>query len=156
MTMQEFIAEATAAARACSATSGLPPGISVAQAELESNFGESRLSREANNYFGIKLHKSIPEFVAMRTTEVLKGKSVQIVAKFAKYGSMQQCFADRDRIILHTSCYAEACAHAADPELFTTALAKPWATDPAYAAKLLHLYRANNFDRIDGSAIGPN
>ena len=127
-----------AAARASSATSGLPPEITVAQAALESRYGESRLSREANNYFGIKARNG-QSSIEMRTWEVVNGERVEIRARFAKFSSMDECFAERDRMILTLPCYAEARACAADAEKFVRALAKRWATDPEYAEKLLRL-----------------
>lgn len=37
---------------------GIPSSITISQAILESGWGNSKLSREANNYFGIKANKS--------------------------------------------------------------------------------------------------
>lgn len=127
-----------AAARASSQSSGLPPEITVAQAALESAHGQSRLSREGNNYFGIKAKNGQPS-VEMRTWEVVNGKRIEIRARFAKFASMEECFAARDHMILTLPCYAEARACAADPEAFVRALAKKWATDPEYAEKVLRL-----------------
>ncbi len=127
-----------AAARASSASSGLPPEITVAQAALESNWGQSRLSQLANNYFGIKARNGQPS-VEMPTWEVEHGRRVDIRARFAKFASMEECFAARDRMILTLPCYAEARACAADPEAFVRALARRWATDPKYAEKILRL-----------------
>ena len=138
MTKEEFLVQALAAARASSATSGLVPEVTVAQAALESNFGASRLSREAHNYFGIKARNGQPS-IEMRTWEVIHGRRVEIRARFAKFSSMDECFAARDHMILTLPCYAEARACAADPEKFVRALAKRWATDPEYAEKLLRL-----------------
>ena len=138
MTREEFLAQAMAAARASSATSGLIPEITVAQAALESNFGRSRLSIEANNYFGIKARNGQPS-IEMRTTEVIGGKTITVRAQFAKFTSMEECFAARDHTILTLPCYAEARTRAADPEAFVRALAKRWATDPRYAGKILRI-----------------
>jgi flagellum-specific peptidoglycan hydrolase FlgJ len=148
MTKQEFLDAAIAAAREASRVSGLPAGVTVAQAALESAWGNSRLSREANNYFGIKAHGEHGS-IEMPTTEVTNGVAARTAARFAKYASMTECFADRDRLILKMACYAEARACAGDPEAFIRALAKHWATDPKYAEKLLSVYRANNLDQLD-------
>ena len=138
MTREEFLVQAFDAARASSATSGLSPEVTVAQAALESNFGRSRLSIEANNYFGIKARNGQPA-IEMRTTEVIGGKTVTIRARFAKFAGMEDCFAARDHMILTLPCYAEARACAADREAFVRAVAKRWATDPEYADKLLRM-----------------
>lgn len=138
MTRQEFLEKAWAAARASSAQSGLPAQITVAQAALESRHGQSQLSREANNYFGIKARQGQPS-IELPTWEVFGGRRVSIKARFARYSSMEECFAARDAIILRLPCYAEARACAAHPEKFVRALAKRWATDPEYAEKLLEI-----------------
>ena len=153
MTRDEFLQMAIKAARASSAESGLPAGITVAQAALESAWGKSALSRQANNYFGIKAHgKHI--YVEMQTTEVVAGQRHRVNARFAAYDNMQQCFADRDRLIRTSAFYAEARAKASEPESFVRALAKHWATDPNYAEKILRIYRENNLDKLDRNGDG--
>ena len=148
MTRQEFLAAATRAALASSRVSAFPPGITVAQAALESNWGQSRLSRDAHNYFGIKAHGDHAR-VAYPTFEFIRGRQVRVGAEFARYDSMEECFADRDRLIATAPCYAGARACGGDPEGFARALAAHWATDPHYADKLLRLYRDNCLNELD-------
>lgn len=148
MSKQNFLDLATRAALAASARSRLPAGITVAQAALESAWGRSRLVREAHNYFGIKAHSGGP-FIELPTCEYVTGILVRTTARFARYASVEECFADRDHHILTLACYAAARACAADPEAFACALATHWATDPHYAGKLLRLYRAHHLDRLD-------
>jgi len=152
MTKEEFLKFATAAAREASRVSGFPAGVTVAQAALESAWGKSQLSREANNYFGIKAHGEHAH-VEMTTTEVTNGVAARTAARFAKYASMTECFTDRDRLILKLGCYAEACACAGDAEAFIRALARHWATDPKYAEKLLNVYRANRLAELDRETV---
>jgi len=148
MSKEEFIAAATAAAQTSSATSGFPPGVTVAQATLESGWGSSELARAANNYFGIKTRPG-GKFIELATTEYVAGEPVRVTAKFASYASMLECFADRDRMIASLAAYSEARAAARDPQAFIHALARHWATDPSYAEKLLAVYRANGLDKLD-------
>ena len=151
MTEQEFLDAATAAALAVSRLSGFPPGITVAQAAEESNWGNSQLARAGHNYFGIKARNGQPS-IKLPTSECIAGKTVAVTAAFARYASMEACFAARDRILATAACYAEARACRADPEAFARALARHWATDPAYAEKLLRLYRDHNLARLDAPA----
>lgn len=151
MTREEFVAQATEAARNSSARSGLPAGITVAQAALESRWGESELSRRANNYFGIKAHGK-HAWVEMPTTEVIGGVAKHVTAKFAAYENIEQCFICRDRLILSGAVYAEARSHVGDAGQFARALAKHWATDPQYAEKLLRVHRENKFYGLDEGA----
>ncbi len=148
MTKEEFLREATVAAQASSKTSGLPAGITVAQAALESAWGNSELSRRGNNYFGIKAH-SRHAVLEMSTTEVIQGNVRKVTARFAAYKDMAECFACRDQLISHGAVYAEARASARDPEQFAHALAKHWATDPNYAEKILKIYRENDLSNLD-------
>ncbi len=154
MTKEEFLAAATRAALACSRARGFPPGITVAQAALESNWGQSRLSRDAHNYFGIKAHGDHAR-VAYPTLEHIHGRDLRVSAEFARYDSIEECFADRDRLIATAPCYAGARARGGDPEAFARALAAHWATDPHYADKLLGVYRANRLDALDSSSTDP-
>ncbi|MGH9578185.1 MAG: glycoside hydrolase family 73 protein [Terriglobales bacterium] len=151
MTKEDFIAVATVAAKASSADSGFPPGVTVAQAALESAWGNSQLSRQAHNYFGIKAHGGLP-WIELPTHEFEGGRLVRVPARFARYESMEACFADRDRLIARLPFYKEARACAGDPEGFLRALARHWATDPKYAEKLLGTYRINGLDTLDRSS----
>jgi flagellum-specific peptidoglycan hydrolase FlgJ len=148
MTREGFISAASAAARAFAENGGSPAGVAVAQAALESNWGGSQLSRDAHNYFGIKAHGSLP-WIELPTHEAKNGALVRVAARFARYASMEACFADRERILTHVAAYAEARACIADPEAFICALARHWATDPHYAEKLLHIYREHGLDQLD-------
>src|ERR1051325_6760421 len=129
MTKQEFLAAAARAACAASLESGFPPGITAAQAALESNFGQSRLSLDAQNYFGIKAHGN-HQRVSYPTFENVGRRDVRVCAEFARYSSMEECFADRDQIITAVSRYADARACCSNPERFARSLAGHWATDP--------------------------
>jgi len=147
MTKEEFLQQATTAARASSKSSGLLAGVTVAQAALESAFGNSELSRKGNNYFGIKAHGR-HAVLEMPTTEVINGDVQKVTARFAAYKDMAECFTCRDQLITHGAVYAEARANTNDPEQFVCALAKHWATDPNYAEKILKIYRENNLSSV--------
>lgn len=148
MTKQQFITAAMAAARQSSAGSSFLPGVAVAQAALESAWGESRLALKAKNYFGIKGHAAVP-CITMSTSECVNGAFIRTMASFARFASMAECFAERDRIIASLPIYAEARGHAAEPVAFVHSLAKHWATDPGYADKVLRIYRENGLDKLD-------
>lgn len=135
MTRQEFVQQAYAAASRSSELSGMPALVTVAQAALESGWGQSRLSREANNYFGIKAHGNQDQ-VQMSTEEYEHGTTVATEAGFARYPSMLDCFQCRDRILLRGAVYAGARQMRGDEDGFIAEMAKHWATDPKYAEKL--------------------
>jgi flagellum-specific peptidoglycan hydrolase FlgJ len=136
MTKEEFVWQAYAAAAKSSERSGMPPMVTVAQAALESNWGKSGLSQQAHNYFGIKAHGK-HERICMGTRECEAGKTVQVKAAFAKYGSLEDCIECRDSLLLRGTVYAGAREARGDEERFVREMAKHWATDPRYAEKLL-------------------
>ena len=150
MTRDEFIAAATAAARSASIVSGFSPGIAVAQAALESAWGNSQLARLANNYFGIKARRG-RAVAELPTLEYVDAAPLRTVARFARYESMEECFADRDCMIASLAVYREAREASGDPEAFIRALAQHWATDPDYADKVLYVYRAHGLAELDKS-----
>jgi flagellum-specific peptidoglycan hydrolase FlgJ len=135
MTKQEFVEQAHAAAMQSSRRSGMPPMVTVSQAALESNWGQSKLSREANNFFGIKAHAG-HDRIEMLTNECEHGSEIVIRAEFAKYPSMLDCFQCRDGIIARGAVYADARGKLGDETAFIAEIAKHWATDPKYAEKL--------------------
>jgi flagellum-specific peptidoglycan hydrolase FlgJ len=135
MTKQEFVQQARAAALRSSERSGMPAMVTVAQAALESNWGLSKLSQEANNYFGIKAHGK-HERIQMSTEECERGKTVAIEAEFAKYPSLLDCIECRDGILLRSAIYVGARQKRGDESAFIREIAKHWATDPKYAEKL--------------------
>ena len=152
MTRGEFLRQAMEAAKTASAKSGFSAGITVAQAALESAWGQSRLSQEANNYFGIKAYGKYDR-VSMPTHEVENGIAKAVTAEFAKFQSMAECFAARDELISTSNFFAEARSCAANAEAFARAIAVHWATDPAYAEKLLAIYQRFKLNSLDESAV---
>jgi flagellum-specific peptidoglycan hydrolase FlgJ len=113
----------------------MPAMVTVAQAALESNWGQSKLSTEANNYFGIKAHGS-HDRIEMSTDECELGNRVVVRAEFAKYCSLLDCIHCRDGILLRGAVYAGARQLRGDEAGFIREIAKHWATDPKYAEKL--------------------
>jgi flagellum-specific peptidoglycan hydrolase FlgJ len=135
MTRQEFMQHVHAAASRSSEQSGMPVMVTVAQAALESNWGQSKLSQEANNYFGIKAHGK-HDRIQMSTEECEHGRRIVVEAEFAKYPSLLDCILCRDGILRRGACYAGARQTRGDEAGFIREIAKHWATDPKYAEKL--------------------
>jgi len=58
----------------------------VAQSIAESGYGKSNLAKNANNFAGVKYIASLhPAFFETKTKEVVKGKTITVTAKFAKF-----------------------------------------------------------------------
>ncbi|HEX6773240.1 MAG TPA: glucosaminidase domain-containing protein, partial [Acidobacteriaceae bacterium] len=92
-----FLRHAAAAARAAG---HIFPDYAAAEAALESNWGQSRLAREANNLFGQKA--SVAEqgsgTLALPTQEFLNGRWVTVIAHWARFADQAACF--RARMVL--------------------------------------------------------
>lgn len=123
------------------------PAVVAAQAAIESAYGASSLSVQANNYFGIKSgRKWAGKSVVMPTLEWDRDlkKMVSTTARFKAFPSMRACFEDYARIIETYSWFRDCVAAAknGDALAFIDGLiTKPgepgWATDPKYADKIL-------------------
>lgn len=88
---------------------GIPASITLAQAALESSWGESGLTKTANNFFGIKDQAKdewYGEFVEMKTGEVFNGTSTTISSKFRKYSDPGESFKDHASFLLKNKRYA--------------------------------------------------
>lgn len=88
---------------------GIPASITLAQAALESGWGESGLTKSANNFFGIKDQPNdewYGEYVEKRTGEVFNGVSTTIVSKFRKYRTPGESFKDHASFLLKNKRYA--------------------------------------------------
>jgi hypothetical protein len=138
---------AAAAATAQSDPAQLPVSVTIAQAILESNWGQSALSREANNYFGIKATRRIGNdgAVWMPTLETAQGGSYTVVAPFRAYRSLADSVADHAALLEHAPAYRDALQAVGSPDEFARRIGEAgYSTDPAYADKLIALM--HNFD----------
>jgi len=140
--VREFIARLEAPARAASAASGVPAELILAQAALETGWGRHEIpagdGRNSHNLFGIKAGSSWRgETTDVTTREFIDGREQKRVETFRVYPSYQAAFTDYARLIGSNPRYAGVVA-AADPVQAAHALQRGgYATDPAYADKLV-------------------
>lgn len=120
---------------------GVSPLALVAQAALESGWGE-RLPRRADgstsfNVFGVKAGGGwTGERASARTIEYEYGRPVGQAAEFRAYPSLAAAFDDYARLIATEPRYAAARARAGDAvRYFAELQSAGYATDPAYAEK---------------------
>jgi len=90
MNAQDFVKKYYNEAAAVS-YKGLPPAFILAHAYMESGRGDSALTKQANNFFGVKAIKNQP-FITMRTRELRNGQYIVIPQNFRKYESAKQSF----------------------------------------------------------------
>ena len=143
--------EAVAAAAQQSSESA-PVSVTVAQAILESDWGESLLSRQANNYFGIKATGRIGNDGAiwMPTLEYVNGGSFSVVAPFRAYKSLADSVADHAQLFHTVSVYRSAVQAVHEPDEFARRIAQAgYSTDPNYTQKLIDLMHRHDLYRFD-------
>ena len=144
---EQFVAQNADAATQSMQETGVPASVTLAQAILESDSGRSKLSTQAQNYFGIKAtSKAGPAGVVnMDTWEHVGKQDITVSQPFRAYHSAEESFADHAQYLRENSRYAEAMKHTDDARLFAQLIHKAgYATDPAYSAKLIGL-----MDRYD-------
>lgn len=142
---QAFVSTLWPSAVAASRQTGIPPQFLLAQAALESGWGrrEPRLAdgRPSYNLFGIKAGAGWNGAVAeASTTEYdANGQERRVVERFRAYASYAEAFADHARLLASQPRYAQVLG-ARDAASFAHGLQNAgYATDPAYADKLLRV-----------------
>jgi len=137
-----FVARLSTSARVVSQQSGIPHQLIVAQAALESGWGQREIpaadGSPSYNLFGIKAGGSWDGPVTeITTTEFEQGAAKKIKAKFRVYGSYVEAMADYVKLLTNNPRYAGV-ANARSPEQAAQALQQAgYATDPQYASKLV-------------------
>lgn len=126
----------------------LYPSVMLAQAILESNWGQSDLSRIHHNLFGIK-GAFDTQSVALPTTEHLNGHDQGLVANFRAYPDLTASLADYAAVLAQPCYKGVHRSQAKNWQGAVQVLAGTYATDPAYAQKLGHLIRTYHLDRFD-------
>lgn len=147
MSPKDFIAALTPAAVASQAKTGIPASFTIAQAALESGWGKSA---PGFNLFGIKADSSWRGDVqTLPTTEYIGGKPITVQARWRKYPTWQGSIDDHAAFLLKNPRYKPAFAFK-DGQQFTRAVARAgYATDPAYAEKVIRVITAYNLDQLD-------
>src|SRR3954462_9229586 len=147
MQKDAFFAMAVGPAQASQRQTGVPASVTLAQAILESGWGDGHMG-DAWNFFGIKAQASEP-FVVMHTREIVNGKDVFIDAKFRRFASMEECFCAHGEFLRDNPRYAPA-FKTTDCESFARAVhAAGYATDPRYGDLLVQLIHQNNLGQYD-------
>jgi hypothetical protein len=148
-----FVQAAGQAARVAKAQTGVPASVTVAQAILESSWGQSELATAANNYFGVKAIGSIGDdgVIWMPTSEYDdSGQLYQTLSAFRAYKSLTDSTADHDWLLETSPRYAPAMRMANDPREFAELIAEEgYSTDPDYASKLVALMDSYNLYQFD-------
>ena len=137
----DFLAQLSLPAKLASEQSGIPHHLILAQAALESGWGQRQIRRENGepsfNLFGVKASSDWKGKVTeITTTEFENGEMKKIKARFRVYSSYLDALSDYVGLLTRNPRYA-AVTKASTPEQGAQALQNAgYATDPNYARKL--------------------
>ena len=144
MTYGEYIEKYKALAIEDQEIYGIPASITMAQALLESDCGNSRLAREANNHFGIKCKSDW-------TGETILHDDDAENECFRKYGSVEESFRDHSEFLDKSPRYQSLFAlDLYDYKGWARGLkAAGYATNPRYADQLIKIIEENKLYLLD-------
>lgn len=151
-----FVTELWPHAQRAGQALGIDGRVILAQAALETGWGE-RLPRTADgrpsfNLFGIKSHGWGGAVARVPTLEFRNGALTRETADFRAYGSYAEAFDDYARFLTENPRYRQALA-AGDAAGFAHGLqAAGYATDPAYARKILGVLGSPLLADLGGAA----
>ncbi|HNW99327.1 MAG TPA: glucosaminidase domain-containing protein [Bacteroidales bacterium] len=120
--------------------SGVPASITLAQAILESGYGNSYLAQYANNHFGIK---NKPDW---------KGEKFWVGSNcYKKYKNILESYADHSNHIKTRKWYANLFSlNITDYKNWAFGLKKAgYAEDPSYAYRLIYIIEKYKFNSLD-------
>ena len=127
--------------------------IMMAQATLESGWGQSTLATQGNNYFGIKGNYN-GQSITLPTLEWVNGKYITVNAAFKKYPSPEESMNDNGNLLRNGLSWNPAYYSGVWRENAATyrdaayALQGKYATDPTYATKLINVIEENGYHEL--------
>ncbi len=145
---RDFVAEVWPHAVEASRKTGIPPQFMVAQAALETGWGQKQLRNPdgspSHNLFNIKAGSAWKgDTVAREVTEYANGQAYTEPARFRAYGSYAESFRDYASLMTRSPRYADVLGQT-DPAGFARSLQDAgYATDPMYADKLTRIIGGN-------------
>ncbi len=134
------------------ALTGIPASVTMAQAALESGWGQHA---PGNNFFGIK-GRGPAGSQKLATREFIGGRWQRRLADFRRYNNPLESFLDHAQVISEGRYLKHAMEHTGSAKDFIHALQSDkakYATDPQYEAKILELISRYDLDRYDTGSL---
>ena len=149
-TVQNFVNQIGSAAMQVSQEYGVYASLMMAQAGLESGWGQSTLATNAHNLFGVK-YNGTGEYVLMPTLEYYGGAYHRVNAKFQKYNSYYDSLVRYAQLINrnYPNSTKQAGSYQAAAQNLRHGVYGTYATDPTYASKLISVINTYSFYRFD-------
>jgi flagellar protein FlgJ len=150
-TPEEFIRDLLPHARKGAAELGVRPGVLIAQAALETGWGQKIIrhadGRSSFNLFGIKAGAGWSgDKVSVATLEYENGIAEKRRAAFRSYDSLEEAVSGYVDFLRSNPRYRHALEQAAEPEAYLSGLkAAGYATDPEYVGKIRAIMSRGSF-----------
>ncbi|PLC52224.1 flagellar assembly peptidoglycan hydrolase FlgJ [Pollutimonas nitritireducens] len=142
--IESFVSKMSEAAKYAADESGVPAKLILSQAALESGWGRREIMRDdgttSHNLFGIKASSGWKgKVVNVMTTEYVDGVARKMKQPFRAYDSYAESFADYARLIGQSKRYSDVVGAPSAEVAAHRIQAAGYATDPAYAEKLISI-----------------
>jgi flagellar protein FlgJ len=150
-TPKEFIRDLLPHASKGAAELGVNPGVLIAQAALETGWGQKVIrhadGRSSFNLFGIKADTGWSgDKVSVATLEYENGIAEKRRAAFRSYDSLEDAVSGYVEFIRTNPRYQHALEQVADPDAYLNGLKEAgYATDPEYAGKIRAIMNRGSF-----------
>ncbi|HEM3623545.1 TPA: glucosaminidase domain-containing protein [Streptococcus suis] len=151
---KSFVEALKPAVVSVSKKTGIVPSVILAQAILESAWGTSKLAKEANNLFGIKVGQNWQgETFEVETREVRNGTSVTEKASFRSYKSVADSVTDYGNFFTstpwRTKNYQEFRIATNYVDAANALQKSGYATDPQYSEKIKSVIERYALNKLD-------
>jgi flagellar protein FlgJ len=155
----DFVQQVLPTIRQAAAAVGVNPLGMLAQAALETGWGQ-RMPRTADgnsslNLFGVKAGSDWSGARAVAdTVEISGGVAKQTRTAFRAYGSIEESVGDFARLLTSSPRYREALAAGGSAQAYVQSIAKAgYATDPQYANKLNEVLNSGTLQAALGARL---
>ncbi len=145
----DFVRQLHPLAQQAAKSLGIDPNALLAQAALESGWGNSVIKNSdgtsSHNLFNIKANRAWQgKQVQVSALEFDQGIARRMSSGFRAYSSYQESFHDYVNFIKNNPRYESALTKVGNTEQYMRELQQAgYATDPSYAAKVMHIYKSN-------------
>lgn len=148
-----FLTEIGPAAKRIQAAYDIPASIIMAQAALESNFGQAELAAKYHNLFGVKASAGMDQ-VTLATQEFVDDEWHTVNAAFRNYPDWTASMIDHAQLIRkgtldNPNRYQNVTATGGYEAAAHGLVSGGYATDPKYADKLISMIETYDLDTYD-------
>jgi flagellum-specific peptidoglycan hydrolase FlgJ len=141
----EFLEKAMPEAIRLQMEEGIPASAVLAQSIYESYYGQSNLSRQAHNYFGLKAYNWSGKRINMPT----KDSGVLTRADFRAYDTMEEGFEGYIQFLRDSNRYTKAFGTKTGVDFIRELLRGGYCPDSDYLTRIREIMSRHNLDRLD-------